>query len=76
MWCDKINNHSAIGDVAPMKFIGRIVASLVIGWILGLVLAVVLSGGLNFGQMPAFTIPLSIPIVYIASFLVVRPSWG
>jgi hypothetical protein len=57
-----------------MKFLGRIAASLVIGWILGIGLAILLAGGLNFGQMPAFTIPLAIPITYLLSFLVVRPG--
>jgi hypothetical protein len=58
-----------------MKFLGRIAASLVIGWILGLVLAVILSGGFNFGQTPAFTIPVGIVVAYCASFYFVRPNW-
>ena len=63
---------------APLLFLGRFAAALVLGWIVGLVLALILAFALNDGkveQIPVFTVPAGLVITYLVSFLVVRPRF-
>jgi hypothetical protein len=62
-----------------MKFFGRIVASIVIGWVLGAAVGIAISTVVydgNAGQLPIMTVPVGIVVTYLTSFLLVQRGRG